>query len=262
MQDLGCKPCTQSNDDMCTSSSLASVIKTGHGLKGAYCNNDYLVIMGTGKASHDDGLRDVPRPPGDGSSSQYVDQSVTRSYHEQFAVFKIPVSTKRTYRGDSLGSSDANYNAMMTQTDPTCFQTSKGALVDYGMPTTGAVGISTSGQEIFPVYNNIGKTSMAACEMDRCNAHAGRGFDYHYHGDPFSSTAGRCMYSPADYQNTDSGHPPQIGWALDGYLMYGRHLSANNIGYTVPLDNCGGHRHSTYEYHYHAQVILFKFISY
>ena len=61
LQDLGCKTCTQSTDSMCSSSSLSSVIKSCYGLKVAYCNNEYLVLMGTGKANHDDGLKDIPR---------------------------------------------------------------------------------------------------------------------------------------------------------------------------------------------------------
>ena len=51
-------------------------------------------------------------------------------------------------------------------------------------------------------------------------------------------------------------HPPQIGWSLDGYSIYGRHLSVQNYGYSTPLDDCGGHNHgSTYGYHYHTQVL-------
>jgi hypothetical protein len=145
---------------------------------------------------------------------------------------------------------------MSLESDPTCYQTSSNDVVDLGMPTSGPVGISISGQQIYPLYNNVGYPSMDTCEMDRCNAHAGQGFDYHYHGDPFSNVEGRCMYSPSDYTDTTNGHPPQIGWALDGYLMYGRHLSTSNTGYSTDLDDCGGHTHSGYDYHYHAQVIV------
>jgi hypothetical protein len=50
-------------------------------------------------------------------------------------------------------------------------------------------------------------------------------------------------------------HPPQIGWSLDGYNIYGRHLSATNLGYSTKLDDCGGHVHGNLPYHYHAQVL-------
>ena len=150
LQDLGCKSCTQSTDDMCTSCSLSSVIKTGYGLKAAYCTNEYLVLMGTGKASHSDGLADIPRPPGEGGSNPYSAQSVTRSYHEEFAVWKIPVSTKRTDRTTSTsGVTDVNYIAMTSETDPTCFQTSNSAVVDLGMPTSGPVGTFISISSVY-----------------------------------------------------------------------------------------------------------------
>ena len=76
----------------------------------------------------------------------------------------------------------------------------------------------------------------------------------HLHGDPFHSTDGTCLYGPANY-TSDSAHPPLWGFSLDGYNIYGRHLSANNEGYSMALDDCGGHTHGAYGYHYHSQVI-------
>jgi len=43
-----------------------------------------------------------------------------------------------------------------------------------------------------------------------------------------------------------SPHPcpcwlPQIGWSFDGGMIYGRHLATTNLGYSVALDDCGGH---------------------
>jgi hypothetical protein len=83
-------------------------------------------------------------------------------------------------------------------------------------------------------------------------------FDYHYHGDPFGSN---CMYSSADYTSS-TAHPPIIGYALDGFPIYGRYLDTAADGYFTTLDACGGHVHSPdtngYGYHYHAQVIASK----
>eukprot|EP01034_Spumella_vulgaris_P003087 gene3087-3979_t len=100
---------------------------------------------------------------------------------------------------------------------------------------------------------------MANCEIDKCNAHAGQGFDYHYHGDPFHPVNGTCMYSAVDYASA-TVHPPQIGFALDGFDVYGRHLTTTNLGYSTALDQCGGHIHNLADgtampYHYHAQVL-------
>jgi hypothetical protein len=82
------------------------------------------------------------------------------------------------------------------------------------------------------------------------------GFDYHYHGDPYSNVTGRCLYSDADYASA-TVHPPLIGWSLDGFSIYGRHLKTTNEGQSIALDDCGGHVHGTYAYHYHGQVVSY-----
>ena len=51
--------------------------------------------------------------------------------------------------------------------------------------------MSVSGLSIFPLYNNVKQVAMANCEIDKCNAHAGQGFDYHYHGDPYHPVNGQ-----------------------------------------------------------------------
>ena len=97
--------------------------------------------------------------------------------------------------------------------------------------------------------------------MDSCNEHVGQGGGQpHSHGDPFSATAGKCLYSAENY--TDSSgtqdltvHPPVIGFSYDGPLIYGRYLSNDAPGFSTGLDNCGGHVHGDYAYHYHSQII-------
>ena len=45
----------------------------------------------------------------------------------------------------------------------------------------------------------------------------------------------------------------------DGYPIYGRYLDTDAPGYSVALDDCGGHIHSpdssNLGYHYHSQVL-------
>ena len=79
----------------------------------------------------------------------------------------------------------------------------------------------------------------------------GGGGQPHLHGDPFGSW---CLYSLRNY-TTGRMHPPQIGWAFDGVTIYGRHVSTENYGSSLVLDDCGGHSHGIYGYHYHAQVL-------
>jgi hypothetical protein len=131
-----------------------------------------------------------------------------------------------------------------------------------------------SGQDIFPLYNNRAELTPDNCEVDSCNEHIGGGGGQpHLHGDPFGTS---CLYSAANYSSL-SAHPPQvrpactlllpvcsplmaalaalqIGWAYDGPFIYGRYLSTSAPGYSTALDNCGGHTHDSYAYHYHTQV--------
>jgi hypothetical protein len=74
----------------------------------------------------------------------------------------------------------------------------------YGEDITiaGAVGMAKNGVPIYPYMNNRGESVWDSCEADFCNAHSGKGEDYHYHGNPFGS---RCVYSVDDYTTS---HPP------------------------------------------------------
>ena len=122
----------------------------------------------------------------------------------------------------------------------------------YPLPVSGPIGYTLAGQDIFPVYNNRGTLTPEQCEADACNQHVGQGGGQpHLHGDPFGST---CFYSAANYSSL-AAHPPLIGYAIDGFGIYGRHLSASAPGYSDTLDICGGHSHGSYDYHYHTQVV-------
>ena len=242
-----CLVCTQSTVTKCSATYLNSVLKTGYGMKAAYCNDKYLIIHSSGVANHVDGLGNIPSPPGEGGVDYSV-ACVTRSYHSSYLAFSIPLNYQL------LPSSNITNNvaAFVGQTNPT-------AITGFGLPDSGPLAVSVSGMNMYPLYNNQGQVSAARCEMDKCSAHAGQGFDYHYHGDPFDTTAGNCMYSPADYGGYTT-HPPLIGWSLDGLDIYGRYLYDTNLGYSVALDVCGGHIHNdasgvAMEYHYHAQTL-------
>lgn len=182
-----------------------------------YCNDDYLVVYSSGEAVHKDGLKYIPRPPGE-SGVSYSSACVTRSYHTAAAFYKVPLNPVML----STANASNNLYLFSGQTDPA-------NIVNMGLPESGPASVSVSGQSIFPLYNNIGTIAHADCEMDLCNAHAGQGFDYHYHGDPYHPVAGTCMYSLDDY-GSDFDHPPLIGWGLDGFEIYGRHISESNLG--------------------------------
>ncbi|MBU0800101.1 MAG: YHYH protein [Alphaproteobacteria bacterium] len=79
-------------------------------------------------------------------------------------------------------------------------------------------------------------------QLDECGGHAGRGDDYHYHKSP------NCMIE----QMKNAGDNAIIGWAFDGFPIYG---DKNPDGSEIPegvLDVCNGQPDETYGYRYHT----------
>jgi hypothetical protein len=124
-----------------------------------------------------DRLDDVPRPPGE-SGVNYQEACVMRSAGKQLQIYKFPLE--------------------ITPLDRPYY------FVDDEV-MKGASGMAKDGVPIYPYYDNRKVTAWDSCEVDFCNAHSGKGEDYHYHGDPFGD---RCAYSSSDY--TES-HPPFVG---------------------------------------------------
>jgi hypothetical protein len=136
---------------------------TGVGVKAAYCNDQFLVIHSNGRPNHKDGLSLIPRPPGEGGVP-YTQACVTRSFHPSFNSFKVPLFPVIL----PSASESNNLAAFIGQTDPASFSS-------IGLPTSGAVAVTTSGQALFPLLNNVGIISHEMCELDKCSAHAGQG---------------------------------------------------------------------------------------
>ena len=79
-------------------------------------------------------------------------------------------------------------------------------------------------------------------QLDVCGGHAGRGDDYHYHMAPV------CMIAQMENAGPDS----IIGWAFDGYPIYG---DLNPDGSEIPdgaLDVCNGQPDDVFGYRYHT----------
>eukprot|EP00434_Breviolum_minutum_P030851 symbB.v1.2.027281.t1/scaffold2789.1/size70278/4 len=174
--------------------------------------------------ANDATLAAIPRPPGGGGGGGYENECVTRSTIEQSQTYKIPLTPPM----------DESYEWTPN-------------------PPAGASGVGKNGVPFYPGLDNGGHWVWDVCEADKCNAHVGRGGDYHYHGDPVGSS---CVYTTDAYTNNDP-HSVKIGYALDGYLIYGRYTAAGQPGIDVDLDLCGGHSHDAFGYHYHPSGCKF-----
>ena len=102
----------------------------------------------------------------------------------------------------------------------------------------GAIAIAANGVPIFNPIKNDGRTdTFLAGELDEFGGHSGQADDYHYH------------IAPLHLQDKIGKGKP-VGYALDGYPLYG--LTDADGSVPKDLDKFNGHSHGTLGYHYHA----------
>ena len=109
----------------------------------------------------------------------------------------------------------------------------------------GPIGVSINGIPFYNPYNAEGRDAVLgpyAEIFDSCCGHPDQLGRYHYHKYPV------CVKSP--FHDPVGQHSPLIGYAFDGYGIYGPNGEKG-----VPptdLDNCNGHTDSIRVYHYHV----------
>ena len=79
-------------------------------------------------------------------------------------------------------------------------------------------------------------------QLDECGGHAGRGDDYHYHVKP------KCMVDQMD----NAGDDAIIGWAHDGYPIYGDNNPDGTAIAEGTLGVCNGQPDQLFGYRYHT----------
>lgn len=110
-----------------------------------------------------------------------------------------------------------------------------------GVPIYDYTGGGEMSQDDLSSYQAKNDT-LATKQLDACGGHAGRGDDYHYHVKPV------CMIDKM--KNADDN--PIIGWAFDGYPIYGDdNPDGSHIAMDV-LDVCNGQPDDTFGYRYHT----------
>ena len=109
---------------------------------------------------------------------------------------------------------------------------------------TPGVGISLNGFQIAaqaPVSDILSNYTIAA--FDDCGGHVNPNDGYHYHS---ATAADGCNSAGTDAD----GHPALIGYAMDGYGIYGP-LDEGSAEIDL-LDGCYGQEDEVRGYHYHA----------
>ena len=114
----------------------------------------------------------------------------------------------------------------------------------------GMIGFALSGVAIFNALDAEGLDAPAHEVQDRCNGHPERRGEYHYHD------LSPCLRDDA---GSAGRHSDLIGYALDGFGIYGRFSETGRPLTDADLDACHGHTHVvTWNgtpqaiYHYHV----------
>lgn len=203
----------------------------------------FMVIVSYGLPDSLALLWDVAKPPGDGLTQSYLTQSVTRSFHREAFMIKIPL---RDY--GQVGSLTENVMVNNLASDIGVTQFSH-----HNYTSISATGVAIDGVIIYPAYNNALHFAQSDAELSAHGMHSGRGLGVHYHADAHSAThEGLNLYNEADYEG--KSHPPAVSIGFDGIAGYGAYKTADTSseGATIALDDFGGHGHGTYGYHYHS----------
>lgn len=119
-----------------------------------------------------------------------------------------------------------------------------------------ALGVAVNG---VPIYDYTGGGEMSQADLahhqahhdtlqteqlDTCGGHAGRGDDYHYHVKP------TCMIE----QMANAGDAAIIGWAFDGFPIYGDNNPDGTVISAGVLDVCNGQPDEVFGYRYHTSA--------
>jgi hypothetical protein len=156
-------------------------------------------------------------------------------------TFPIP-STDEAYQYDrnpnSIRSQDFDFDL---PADP--------ALAASPACAPGAVGILITGSVLFNALDGPGRDAVAHETQDACQGHPQPGGVYHYH------SVSTCI----DDKRLADGHSALVGYALDGFGIFGRYGEGGKLLSSADLDECHGHTHAipwdgrtVVMYHYHA----------
>jgi hypothetical protein len=113
----------------------------------------------------------------------------------------------------------------------------------------GSVGVLLSGSVLFNPLDEPGRDAVAWEIQDNCQGHPQQTGVYHYH------SVSTCV----DTKTLAGGHSALVGYAIDGFGIFGRKGEGGETLVSADLDECHGHTHEiewdgrTVEmYHYHA----------
>ena len=162
----------------------------------------------------------------------------------------LPQHTTGVYpisKTDDAYQYDRNPNSVAAQTISVSLPANPVVAATPGCIGGGSIGIAVNGVAIFDGFDAGGRDAVATEIQDTCHGHPEREGTYHYHD--LSS----CL------DDAGTGHSNLIGYAKDGFGIYG-YRGEDGVELTnADLDACHGHTHTIVwdgvevsMYHYHA----------
>lgn len=115
--------------------------------------------------------------------------------------------------------------------------------------TPNAIGLLLTGVVLFNALDAMGRDAVAHEVQDGCQGHPQQHGAYHYH------SVTTCL----EDERLPGGHSALVGYALDGFGIYGRYGEGGQSLSSKDLDECHGHTHAiewngrvVEMYHYHG----------
>jgi hypothetical protein len=231
----------------------------------------YVYSCGSGKAPPGGGgaFSDGPWIRSDGTYDLTAKASVDGSVRWSGARFKVRTTrTRRIFSGNGLPTKqrtgefpiradddayeyDRNPNSISAQSIYYSLPRHARAASSPGCLSGGPIGIARNGVAIFDALDALDRDAVAHEVQDSCGGHPQQQSVYHYHAIPSCLTAGESARKPSKL----------VGWALDGYPIYGPRGAKGKLLSNDDLDACHGRRsrvwlegHWRKTYHYHATL--------
>jgi len=152
-----------------------------------------------------------------------------------------------TGKGVVSGCGDVGEEGSMTEATEQCFEYTIPAYPVLRTDTysvaceMGAIGVALNGVAFYSgavdtdcTLLDVDDDTAEWTSFDMCGGHSQQGGEYHYHFPP------SCLIEEAETRSpTGTGHSPQIGWAFDGFPVYGP-LYTGGVDASDYTDDCGG----------------------
>lgn len=207
-----------------------------------------LIAVASGAAAHDDRCAAVKASVSDAGFAARVSVLCTDSH----AVIHSDTYPEHEKMTGIVGSNEqvpvpAEYDAPIILS-PTLGATPQTRDAALGVAVNGVpIYDYTAGGEMSQedlAHHQAHHDTLQTKQLDVCGGHAGRGDDYHYHVKP------KCMVE----QMANAGDDAILGWAFDGFPIYGDNNPDGSVIAAGDLDVCNGQADGTFGYRYHTSI--------